>query len=82
MLWQSLIKARVDANDLEGARKWLHRYRTATRSLERALSSRPAVTPEPYLAYLAGIRKRAEVSQLTLTQIKSVSADVQAWCVS
>lgn len=63
VVWQSLIKAWVDANHLPGARKWLDRYRKATRQLESCSlpgsTPSPRIAPEPYLAYMAGIRDAA-----------------------
>lgn len=64
VVWQSLINARVDAGHLAEARKWLDRYRHATKQLSAAATGDDAakalpIRPEPYLAYMAGVRNSA-----------------------
>ncbi|CDU25830.1 uncharacterized protein SPSC_06001 [Sporisorium scitamineum] len=75
LVWQSLIKSRVDAGDLVGARKWLERYRAATRHSQ---TPRPTIKPEPYLAYMVGIRKKAETRKISRGRIHRITAEVRA----
>lgn len=57
VIWHSLITSRVDAGDLPGARMWLERYRAATKQSKTDATAAQPIKPEPYLAYMEGIRK-------------------------
>lgn len=63
LVWQALINARIDAGHLAEARKWLDRYRLATKQLSAAATGEAAnalpIRSEPYLAYMAGVRNSA-----------------------
>ncbi|GAC95287.1 hypothetical protein PHSY_002862 [Pseudozyma hubeiensis SY62] len=71
VLWQSLIKARVDAGDLPGARIWLDRYRQATRQFPTPIKS------APYLTYMAGIRKLVDLPHLSTARIERTSSQIR-----
>ncbi|EST07062.2 Biotin/lipoate A/B protein ligase [Kalmanozyma brasiliensis GHG001] len=80
VIWTSLIRSRVDAADHEGARRWLDRYRLALQPSEKdlQLSSTPRLptVPEPYLAYMAGIRRQAEAPRSSEAFIRRMSAKI------
>lgn len=71
VLWQSLIKARVDAGDLQGARTWLDRYRQATRQFSTPIKS------APYLTFMAGIRKLVDLPHLSTARIERTSSQIR-----
>ncbi|KAJ9476260.1 Octanoyltransferase, mitochondrial [Pseudozyma hubeiensis] len=71
VLWHSLIKARVDAGDLQGARTWLDRYRQATRQFPTPIKS------APYLTYMAGIRKLVDLPHLSTARIERTSSQIR-----
>ncbi|SJX62360.1 uncharacterized protein SRS1_13207 [Sporisorium reilianum f. sp. reilianum] len=74
VVWQALVKSRVDAGDLMGARKWLERYRMACRASQ---TPRPPIQPEPYVAYMAGIRKRVEFNKPGRAVVKRITSEVR-----
>lgn len=73
VVWQSLIKSRVDADDMDGARNWLHRYRLASQHVGKHY---PSTQSEPYLAYMAGIRSKVELRKLSTSRVQRVSEEV------
>ncbi|TKY86544.1 hypothetical protein EX895_004693 [Sporisorium graminicola] len=75
LIWQALIKSRVDAGDLVGAQKWLQRYRMASRHSQ---TPHPNIQSEPYLAYMAGIRRKAEIRKPSRDRIRRIMAEIRA----
>lgn len=77
VIWQSLIKSRIDSGDLDGARKWLDLYRAV--SMQEALPGStppPSVKPQPYLAYMAGVRNMANPN-ISPTIARRITSDIR-----
>lgn len=59
VIWQLLVKARMDGKDMVGARVWLDRYRMAAKGeVVEGATMPPPIKADPYLTYMAGIRDK------------------------